>query len=123
MTTLETLVDLLPPPWTQHPASVVSAVLGAAALELDAGLEDVDRLRRSHGFDTAYRLGDLAKLVLRVADGNAAIEALPAPPGSVHRRCPDLTRLRELTGYEPAVTLEEGVRSTFAWYRAHGRPS
>ncbi|GAA2675410.1 NAD-dependent epimerase/dehydratase family protein [Actinoplanes palleronii] len=68
-------------------------------------------------------IGDLAKLVLRVADGNAAIEASPAPPGSVHRRCPDLTRLRELTGYEPAVTLEEGVRSTFAWYRAHGRPS
>ncbi|MFC7534747.1 NAD-dependent epimerase/dehydratase family protein [Actinoplanes sp. GCM10030250] len=68
-------------------------------------------------------IGDLAKLVLRVADRSATLEAEPAPPGSVHRRCPDLGRLRELTGYEPAVTLEEGVRSTFAWYRDHGRPS
>ncbi len=68
-------------------------------------------------------IGDLAKLVLRVAGAGPAIETSPAPPGSVRRRCPDLSRLRALTGYEPAVTLEEGVRSTFAWYREHGRPS
>jgi len=49
-----------------------------------------------------------------------AIAAEAAPPGSVARRCPDLSRLRALTGYEPAVSLEEGVRSTFAWYREHG---
>jgi UDP-glucuronate decarboxylase len=68
-------------------------------------------------------IADLAKLVLRVADVSPAIEAGQAPAGSVARRCPDLGRLRSLTGYEPAVALEEGVRSTFAWYREHGRPS
>ncbi|HEX9999553.1 MAG TPA: NAD-dependent epimerase/dehydratase family protein [Actinoplanes sp.] len=68
-------------------------------------------------------IGDLAKLVLRVAGVSPEIEASPAPAGSVHRRCPDLDRLRSLTGYEPTVTLEEGVRSTFAWYATHGRPS
>ena len=41
----------------------------------------------------------------------------PAPAGSVARRCPDLPKLRELTGYEPTVSLEEGVRRTFEWYR------
>lgn len=66
-------------------------------------------------------IGDLAKLVLRVAGVSPAIEARPAPAGSVSRRCPDLSRLRELTGYEPTVSLEEGVRTTFAWYREHGR--
>jgi UDP-glucose 4-epimerase/UDP-glucuronate decarboxylase len=68
-------------------------------------------------------IGDLAKLVLRIAGVSPAIEARPAPPGSVARRCPDLGLLRSLTGYEPAVTLEEGVRSTFAWYATHGRPA
>jgi hypothetical protein len=63
VTTLDRLLDLLPPPWTQNPASVVSALLDIGALELEAGQEDVDRLRRSHGFDTAYRLGDLVKVV------------------------------------------------------------
>jgi UDP-glucose 4-epimerase/UDP-glucuronate decarboxylase len=68
-------------------------------------------------------IGDLAKLVLRIADVGAAIEATPAPSGSVPRRCPDLSRLRELTGYEPTVSLEEGVRMTFAWYREFGWPT
>ena len=41
------------------------------------------------------------------------------PPGSVLRRCPDLTKLRALTRYEPTVSLEEGVRRTFEWDSAH----
>jgi len=40
-----------------------------------------------------------------------------APAGSVARRCPDIGRLRELTGFVPKVSLEAGVRETFAWYR------
>lgn len=68
-------------------------------------------------------IGDLAKLVLRVAGVSPVISPSSAPPGSVRRRCPDLSKLRELTGYEPTVTLEEGVRTTFAWYAEHGRPS
>ncbi|GIE95493.1 NAD-dependent epimerase/dehydratase family protein [Paractinoplanes rishiriensis] len=68
-------------------------------------------------------IGDLAALVRRVAAAGFTIEATPAPPGSVRRRCPDLSRLRSLTGFEPKVTLEEGVRSTFEWYARHGRPS
>ena len=62
-------------------------------------------------------IGDLARLVLRVAGHQPALEPVPAPTGSVARRCPDLTRLRALTGFEPTVSLEEGVRRTFAWYR------
>jgi UDP-glucose 4-epimerase/UDP-glucuronate decarboxylase len=70
------------------------------------------------GDDTAEtNIGDLAKLVLRVAGAHAELIARPAPAGSVTRRCPDLTRLRELTGFEPAVPLEEGLARTFAWYR------
>lgn len=71
------------------------------------------------GNDSSTNIGDLGKLVLRVTDFHAALEAKPAPPGSVARRCPDLTKLRALTGYEPTVSLEEGVRRTFEWYRTH----
>ncbi|MEV0397388.1 NAD-dependent epimerase/dehydratase family protein [Polymorphospora rubra] len=62
-------------------------------------------------------IGDLAKLVLRTAGVDPRLDPAPAPAGAVARRCPDLSRLRALTGYEPAVTLEEGVRRTFDWYR------
>ncbi|WP_306204080.1 NAD-dependent epimerase/dehydratase family protein [Actinoplanes sp. RD1] len=68
-------------------------------------------------------IADLAALVLRAASAKADLDPQPAPPGSVHRRCPDLTRLRALTGYEPKVPLEDGVRATFDWYAEHGRPA
>jgi UDP-glucuronate decarboxylase len=70
------------------------------------------------GDDSAEtNIGDLAKLVLRVAGVSPTLAPMPAPAGSVARRCPDLRRLRELTGYEPAVSLEDGVQRTFDWYR------
>ena len=70
------------------------------------------------------RIGDLARLILDGAGFAPAIQHLPAPPGSVARRCPDLSRLRALTGYQPKVGLAAGVRETFDWYRQGetGRP-
>ncbi|HET7344104.1 MAG TPA: NAD-dependent epimerase/dehydratase family protein [Methylomirabilota bacterium] len=65
-------------------------------------------------------IDDLAALVLRRAGHRPAIERMPAPAGSVARRCPDLTRLRALTGFAPKTTLESGVAETFDWYRAWG---
>jgi UDP-glucuronate decarboxylase len=70
------------------------------------------------GDDSAEtNIGDLAKLVLRLAGVSPVIEPAPAPAGAVTRRCPDLTVLRRLTGYEPAVPLETGVQRTLEWYR------
>ncbi|MEO3776380.1 NAD-dependent epimerase/dehydratase family protein [Micromonospora sp. B11E3] len=63
-------------------------------------------------------IADLAKLVLRLAGVAPDVRHLPAPARSVQRRCPDLSRLRRLTGFEPSVPLEEGVRQTLDWYRA-----
>lgn len=68
------------------------------------------------------RIEDLAAMVLRVVGRDATVLPMPAPAGSVARRCPDLGKLRALTGYEPAVPLEEGVRRTFAWYRRSVSP-
>ena len=60
---------------------------------------------------------DLARLVLREARFEPALDRVPAPPGSVARRSPDIGRLRALTGFVPKVSIEAGVRDTFAWYR------
>lgn len=63
------------------------------------------------------RIGDLARMVLDAAGFAPTIEPVPAPAGSVERRCPDLTRLRALTGFQPKMGLAAGVRDTFDWYR------
>lgn len=62
-------------------------------------------------------IGELLALILRTARFAPTVEARPAPPGSVARRCPDIGRLRALTGFTPKVSLEAGVAETFAWYR------
>ena len=59
----------------------------------------------------------LLALILRTAGFAPAIERLPAPAGSVARRCPDIARLRSLTGFRPKVSLASGVGETFEWYR------
>ncbi|MEK7371343.1 MAG: epimerase, partial [candidate division NC10 bacterium] len=72
------------------------------------------------------RIEALLALILRTAGFAPAIERLPAPAGSVARRCPDIARLRSLTGFRPKVSLASGVGETFEWYRTwwerEGRP-
>jgi nucleoside-diphosphate-sugar epimerase len=41
------------------------------------------------------------------------------PDGEIDRQFVDSTKLRELTGWRPAVGLEEGLRRTLEWYRDH----
>lgn len=41
----------------------------------------------------------------------------PTYPGSVARRCPDITKAFEQLGFEPKVNWKEGLRETLAWYK------
>lgn len=42
----------------------------------------------------------------------------PAARGGTARRCPDIAKIRTL-GFEPRVSLREGLRPTLAWYGEH----
>ena len=42
----------------------------------------------------------------------------PARPGGTLRRCPDISKMRAL-GYEPRVSLVEGISKTARWYDEH----
>ncbi|MFH1850453.1 MAG: NAD-dependent epimerase/dehydratase family protein [archaeon] len=60
---------------------------------------------------------DLAGRLMDIAGFHPEIKVSPAPEGSVNRRCPDLTKIKALTGYEPEIMLEDGLKKTLAWYR------
>jgi nucleoside-diphosphate-sugar epimerase len=62
-------------------------------------------------------IGELAELLVEVVGRDLQIVPGETTPGSPHRRCPDMTRTIGVTGHEPAVSLEEGVRRTYEWYR------
>jgi hypothetical protein len=66
MNLLTALLDLLPPPYTTAPDSVIGQVLNAFALEMEALQEDVEAMRQSHWVEFAARRTDLEKLAALV---------------------------------------------------------
>ncbi len=61
-------------------------------------------------------IGELGAMIADVVGKPLRIVAGPDTQGSPLRRCPDMRRTIELTGYRPRVALREGVERTYAWY-------
>jgi dTDP-glucose 4,6-dehydratase len=72
--------------------------------------ESGEHLPVNIGNPTEFTLNELAETVLRVTGSKSELvyEALPVDDPQV--RQPDITRARQLLGWEPKVQLEEGLR-------------
>jgi nucleoside-diphosphate-sugar epimerase len=88
---------------------------------VDDGVEGLHRLMRSDhreplnlGQDRAVTINELADLVAAVAGVEIVKKHVPGPQG-VRGRNSDNTRLRQVLGWEPRVSLEEGLARTYAW--------
>lgn len=70
------------------------------------------------GNDHEVAVFELAELVGRTLGGTLDIRPGPAAEGGTPRRCPDISKMQAL-GYDPKVTLAQGVKRTADWYMAH----
>ncbi|WP_375773803.1 SDR family oxidoreductase [Archangium gephyra] len=61
---------------------------------------------------------EFAEAVRAAAGGGGQIVHKPLPKDDPKQRRPDITRARQLLGWEPRVPLEEGLRETIAWFRS-----
>ncbi|HYO66959.1 MAG TPA: UDP-glucuronic acid decarboxylase family protein [Archangium sp.] len=61
---------------------------------------------------------EFAEAVRAAAGGGGHIVHKPLPKDDPKQRRPDITRARQLLGWEPRVPLEEGLRETIAWFRS-----
>jgi dTDP-glucose 4,6-dehydratase len=61
---------------------------------------------------------EFAEAVRAAAGGGGRIVHQPLPKDDPKQRRPDITRARQLLGWEPRVPLEEGLRETIAWFRS-----
>jgi len=59
--------------------------------------------------DLAGKIMGAVKIVVPTLEEEAAHDP-------VKRRCPDLSRIRSTLGFEPVVSLQEGLAQTAAWY-------
>lgn len=59
-----------------------------------------------------------AAIVAELAGVALRVEHRPLPPDDPSRRKPDITRARELLGWEPRTSLRDGLTRTLAWWRS-----
>jgi CDP-glucose 4,6-dehydratase len=104
--------DLL---YVEDAASAYLAI--ADALDRD----DVRGEAFNAGGGRPYAVGEIVDLVVRLAgsDVEPDIQGRGNPEGEIDRQFVDPTKLRERTGWEPRVGLEDGLERTIEWYREH----
>ncbi len=70
------------------------------------------------GNDREISMLELVEAISKVLNRRLEVIHKPLPPDDPTRRRPDLTRARSVLGYEPAVSLEEGVRRTVEYFKS-----
>ncbi len=63
-------------------------------------------------------INDLVKLVEEIAGRPAVVEHGPANPADMRSNWADVSKARRLLGWEPQVSLREGIGRLVDWYRA-----
>lgn len=68
-----------------------------------------------------HPVGEVVELIARLAGTGVEpdVRGTGNPAGEIDRQYVDPAKIRELVGWEPEVELEEGLRRTIDWYRAH----
>jgi UDP-glucose 4-epimerase len=100
-----------------HIADVVEALIGLM------GEPRAEGLVVNVGGTEEVTIKDLALLVKEMAGSESAIEYIPYDkaygPGfeDMKRRCPDISRIKELVGFEPKIDLRGIIQSVIDYYK------
>lgn len=71
------------------------------------------------GTQDEITIGELIHYAGELMGFKGVYENAPTYPGSVSRRCPDITKARTQLGFEPKVLWKEGLQKTIAWYNQY----
>ncbi len=61
---------------------------------------------------------DTAKLIIKATKSKSKIEFLPLPEDDPTKRQPDISKARQLLGWEPRIEFEEGIKKTVDSFKA-----
>lgn len=68
------------------------------------------------GNPAEFTIRELAELVIDMTGSKSPIVVEPLPRDDPRQRRPDISLAGELLGWEPAVSLGEGLRKTISWF-------
>ena len=96
--------------WT-YVADIVSGIV--AATDRPLGYQVINL-----GRGEPVRMADFVELIEELVGKEARMTTPPAPPSEPPITCADITKARDLLGYNPTVSVAEGMRHFWEWYRA-----
>jgi nucleoside-diphosphate-sugar epimerase len=64
-----------------------------------------------------FTVAELADVILEETGSRSPVRTLPLPEDDPKVRQPDITRARSLLGWEPKISLAEGIGRTTPWFR------
>ena len=71
-----------------------------------------------------FTMRELAEMVVELTGSKSQIVFKPLPQDDPRQRCPDISKARELLGWEPTIQLREGLGKTITYFdeflKAHG---
>jgi len=90
---------------------------------VDDLIDGIVRLARSQehfpvniGNPTEFTILECAEAVLEVTQSKSKLRFEPLPEDDPARRCPDITKARTLLGWEPKVSLKEGLKMSLEFF-------
>jgi nucleoside-diphosphate-sugar epimerase len=69
------------------------------------------------GNPAEFTIKELADLVLEKTHSGSKIKNLPLPEDDPKRRRPDISKAKELLGWQPTVSLEDGLAKTIDYFK------
>ncbi len=69
------------------------------------------------GSNNPISLKEMIETIEKVLEKKAKINRLPMQPGDVDKTYADISKLKNMTGYNPKTSFEEGVRNFINWYK------
>ncbi len=96
---------------------------------VDDLIEGIWRLLTAPAVDGPVNIGnpeertvaEMAAIVQRVMGKQVGVVHKPLPPDDPKVRCPDITKARTVLGWEPKVSLEDGLRRTIAFFQERAK--
>ncbi len=69
------------------------------------------------GNENETTINELAEKIIRMTESKSVLEYMPLPEDDPKRRKPDISKARNVLGWEPKIGLDEGLKKTIEWHR------
>jgi len=93
----------------------VSDIVQGLIKGMNSKIENAEKFLLSTGLETS--VNNLLKMIFLVVGKKVEIEQKPETPGDITRMCLSYEKAKKAFGFEPKITLENGIKDYYNWLK------